>query len=157
MNSSKMTIENYLGYNDIHEMKGKACLVVKEDQVIYGMLSVFEEQLYICNDSPELNGKNLDSKYNFGFPNAWVLDPKENLRNCNGNPSITGDGVQSIAIIEYSSLPEEIRTKYGKPTVRLNDTHTAQIHLGYVQVGCQRINNEAIIKLYNNLINSIDK
>lgn len=154
MNSSKMTIENYLGYDDIHDMKGKACLVVKEDQVIYGMLSVFEGQLYICNDSRELNGKGLDNQYNFGFPNAWVLDPNVKLHNCSGNPSITSDGVQSIAIIEYSSLPEEIRTKYGRPTVKLNDTHTAQIHVGYVQVGCQRINNEAVIELYKSLMDN---
>lgn len=147
--NNKITLKEYLGYENLSDMQGKYCLVVKEDEPIYGMLAVYEDQLYVCNESDCLEGKPLDEQYKFGFPNSWVVNPKEPLRMGSDYSAMTSDGIQSIAIV--SQLPLEMRERYGRPRVKLNDSYTAELCEGYVQVGCQKIPNEVIKELYKKL------
>lgn len=157
MNTQRPTIKEYLGCDDISKLHGMGCIAIKNDRSIYGMISVVEmdpkydgdPRIYICSEERTLEGSYTDK--NFGFPYTWVVQP--NAMICSYN-SIASDGLQALFIIESMNLPENIRTKYGFKSVVLNESYTATCHPGFIKVGCQEIPNDAVIKLYNNLMDN---
>lgn len=150
------TIKEYLGCDDpISKLHGMGCIAIKDDRPIHGMISVLENdpshngqlRIYICSEEDTLAGYYTEN--NFGFPHTWVIEPNKQI--CSYN-EICNDGLQALFIIEPENLPEHIRTKYGFKKVVLNASYTATCHPGFVRVGCQEISNEAVIKLYNSLM-----
>lgn len=156
-NQQLPTIKEYLGCHDILKLHGMGCIAIKDDRPIYGMISVVENdpkgdgnlRIYICSEESVLDGSYTDK--NFGFPHTWVIEPNKQIYSYN---SIASDGLQALFIIESMNLPENIRTKYGFKSVVLNESYTATCHPGFIKVGCQEIPNDAVIKLYNNLMDN---